>query len=614
MEEVAVLIQQALGAYVNKDFDRYWKKHDQIRAFRAELSELIKYAESIEPDPSTTVNHVHQIKIGLQVIRTFDNFHQSACRDYSACNPVLYAIEDSTAANWLIEHTLPTKWSFESDFLIVIGRPTAELIKVIADRGIKRWLCFSVSHNHDNDKDSDLEETIENFIAEFLRKLNGRVPKAVATVNVFDNLLTDESRRCVHKKIGNIVNRIGASIATIDLFSERLVFQSAANLPHVFEALHPRTLAQLFRGCSALIVSPGPSLDKNIEQLRSINDRVVIIAVAQALKALKSAGVRPHIICVIDPSELILGLFEGVQIDDQQVLVAKVSCHPALFQLGYKRNVILSDGTDSWVESLFGRTASNFGGGSVSISAFNLAASFNPKEIILVGQDLAVMRGKRYSQLQSKENEYYDQTHPVDDQRFLELKSFDGEGIVLSPPDLCLFHSYFETRAWELKRDKPDLKLINATEGGAYIDGFKHMSLAEVISERAKFWEDVPTIESAYWNRLVYDGVDRNLVRERFLDWKNQFNSILVLLATYRDTLILTGESARRSELLSYERQLAKLIEPFPFLIIPFRQNVEHVKTLVRYAETESDLNALMITIIDILENISKRFLEFLDL
>ena len=52
----------------------------------------------------------------------------------------------------------------------------------------------------------------------------------------------------------------------------------------------------------AVIVSAGPSLDKNVHLLKKIQGKALIITVDASIRAVIQAGVRPDILCTIDPN------------------------------------------------------------------------------------------------------------------------------------------------------------------------------------------------------------------------------------------------------------------------------------------------------------------------
>ena len=63
-----------------------------------------------------------------------------------------------------------------------------------------------------------------------------------------------------------------------------------------------RGLYEEFRNIPAIICGPGPSLDKNIDVLRTLGDRALIIAGGTGINALNAGGVIPHICVSIDPN------------------------------------------------------------------------------------------------------------------------------------------------------------------------------------------------------------------------------------------------------------------------------------------------------------------------
>ena len=57
-------------------------------------------------------------------------------------------------------------------------------------------------------------------------------------------------------------------------------------------------------GRTAIVVSAGPSLRRNMHQLRGREDEFIIIAVQTALRPLLEAGIEPHYVCSIDHHEI----------------------------------------------------------------------------------------------------------------------------------------------------------------------------------------------------------------------------------------------------------------------------------------------------------------------
>ncbi|MEL7237976.1 MAG: 6-hydroxymethylpterin diphosphokinase MptE-like protein, partial [Planctomycetota bacterium] len=98
-------------------------------------------------------------------------------------------------------------------------------------------------------------------------------------------------------------------------FGRKSVENLLANLDHFVSAPGIERLAGAAEGRPAVLVSAGPSLRKNIERLRGMEDRVVIIAVQTTLRPLLDAGVTPHFVCAIDHHEISTRFYENLPAD-----------------------------------------------------------------------------------------------------------------------------------------------------------------------------------------------------------------------------------------------------------------------------------------------------------
>jgi hypothetical protein len=144
--------------------------------------------------------------------------------------------------------------------------------------------------------------------------------------------------------------------------------------------------------------------------------------------------------------------------------------------------------------------------GSVSTVAFSLAQRLGCSPIVLTGQDLAYTDGQAYapgsayqeSRVRVSEDgtelildwcDTLKQTHrgavaPMHEREPLErVPAWGGGGSVLSGIGFSAIRAWFETAARTLSREYPDQRLVNATEGGARIDGFSERSLSDVLKE-----------------------------------------------------------------------------------------------------------------------------------
>jgi hypothetical protein len=75
------------------------------------------------------------------------------------------------------------------------------------------------------------------------------------------------------------------------------------NLHHLSASRPFDVLKNLYPGVPAVVVASGPSLSKNIHELRKIKDNAVIIAADSALAPLLVQGIRPHYVASVDYNE-----------------------------------------------------------------------------------------------------------------------------------------------------------------------------------------------------------------------------------------------------------------------------------------------------------------------
>jgi hypothetical protein len=115
-------------------------------------------------------------------------------------------------------------------------------------------------------------------------------------------------------------------------------------------------------------------------------------------------------------------------------------------------------------------------GGSVATSAFSLAEILGGNPIVLIGQDLALTDGRDHAE--GYPHTYNSQTLKVRTDNGFDVGGYHG-GRVRTERQLMYYKTWFEGRIKEL----PDRLIINATEGGARIEGALQIPFASVCQE-----------------------------------------------------------------------------------------------------------------------------------
>ena len=235
----------------------------------------------------------------------------------------------------------------------------------------------------------------------------------------------------------------------------------------------------------AFVVSAGPSLNKNIKELKRAKGKSFIIAVDTAVKPLLKAGVEPDMFATLDGAKP-LKLLEMEQAKSIPLLTQVTAAHKIMdYHTGKK---FFYDEGYKYVRGLFemnGKKLEGFPvGGSVATLAFSLVCHLGIRKVIFVGQDLAYTDNKSHA-----DGTFQDKMPEENTERFIRVPgNYVDELPTLS--NLNEYREWFE-KYIEWWSAGHEVEFINATEGGARIEGTTLMPLAEVIDRECSEEVDV---------------------------------------------------------------------------------------------------------------------------
>ncbi|MBF0549496.1 MAG: motility associated factor glycosyltransferase family protein [Deltaproteobacteria bacterium] len=232
-----------------------------------------------------------------------------------------------------------------------------------------------------------------------------------------------------------------------------------------------------FPGRPAIIVSAGPSLNKNVHLLKGLEDRVVILTCDVMLRGLLERGIKPHVTVSIERDRGMERIYFGTEAYDlsETWMGFTPVVHHEVFSTyrGPKFIVYRNFAHFKWLGIERGILEI---GPSVSLMASKIAEKMGCDPIILIGQDLA------YGE---DEDTHADGTVYFHDHVAEETKTF-REVIVEGNNGRAIKSNevwYSMLKNFELDIAKFPGTYINATEGGAKITGAKVMPLREVIEK-----------------------------------------------------------------------------------------------------------------------------------
>ncbi len=283
-------------------------------------------------------------------------------------------------------------------------------------------------------------------------------------------------------------------------------FQSLAYLPKAvsFEAL-TKTTQQSQK--PAIIISAGPSLDKNLTSLKEIAPYATLVCVGRALGLLLQHNIIPDYCVFLDfegPDQQLADIPESAKNSLNQVNFimgpfAQACCYATPAKRHYYTHLESYGGFSTWLNATLNENAPLInGGGTVSMLALNTGIAMGHSHIILLGQDLAFQGTQIYAgdvHVTELHDERYtfSETHPHSgttlkrDIPVIKTKGQQGETL-LTGQDYDLYRQHLEEFARDLQENQAlnanqnstrskDVKLFNASTGGAHIEGFEAISL-----------------------------------------------------------------------------------------------------------------------------------------
>ncbi|EAJ0232435.1 motility associated factor glycosyltransferase family protein [Campylobacter jejuni] len=259
----------------------------------------------------------------------------------------------------------------------------------------------------------------------------------------------------------------------------------------------------------AIIVSTGPSLEKQLPLLKQYANKATIFCADSAYAILAKHNIKPDYVCMMERDEIVAECFNndfGNFDKDIIFIVASLVHKKTLSYLEKnKRSYILATRFLPFASSIDLKEFGYIGGGlSVAHMNYELAINLNYKNIILIGQDLAYAKDGSSHSKGFIHEELHDGHHQRDFDKYITT-AYGGEGTVQSSEIWTIFREIFEN---SIKKNKETIKTYNCTEGGARIEGaiekpFKEMCEALLKKELKKPFAKIPKLSKNQRNELM---------------------------------------------------------------------------------------------------------------
>lgn len=374
-------------------------------------------------------------------------------------------------------------------------------------------------------------------------------------------------------------------------FSEEMTRNLRNNIKDIIRSSDLNALIEnLPKGKPGIVVSAGPSLNNNIDELKNAVGKALIVATDTALKPLITHGIMPDAFVTVDPSKPLV-LFEKEEVRDIPMILLEngnsevVEKHRgkkffSLMWQGFCKHIYERyEKPIPWLET----------GGSVANNVYSFLQFVGCNPIIFVGQDLAYTNKKSHADGTFKEE--MDDVN-TEESKYIEIEDIYGN-TTYTTADFKHYLEWFEEKIEE----HPEIKAIDATEGGAKIHGAELMTLKEAVAAYCTEEFDV----SHYFEEAsdVFNAEERKEVEEYLLSTPKMLDDIKRKAKrgkqSYEDMIFRIRRNEWGRELKSSLKKVGKLTDFLDndetmMLVKPILVDYDHVyKQKVKKIDVNSE-------------------------
>jgi hypothetical protein len=276
-------------------------------------------------------------------------------------------------------------------------------------------------------------------------------------------------------------------VATTIYFNTMWLKHTLLNLKYIFNGTGTHGYSNLLDGKPAILVSAGPSLNKNVHLLKEIQGKVFIAAAYSAIKTLERHNIYPDIFFALDAEHVPYEVG-----NDYDISKINFMFHPGLSPIMfeyYKDNYSILLQNDLSAQNETTRLLlcevekqlelPSIIGGSIAHAITDILRLMGAGTIVLLGQDLAFTEGQHHAKeyLHGQNFVTEEQAQAQVDYSQIILEDINGDLVASS----YAYESFIKQFEQFIRLYNDSIKVIDATEGGAKIKGSEIMTLREVI-------------------------------------------------------------------------------------------------------------------------------------
>ncbi len=307
----------------------------------------------------------------------------------------------------------------------------------------------------------------------------------------------------------------------------------------------------IFKNIPILYLAAGPSLDENIEWIKENQNKFFIVTIGAACKKILLNGIRIDMITTLDEQYTILNdkQFDDEtvsKIGDNTIILASEITNENILKKFNQDNLFLYE-----VFIPFHKNNLVFDGYSIGEVTLAMLIKMNPKDIYLIGLDLALNQktgDSHFSQsnsgvsklnLKEKQNrEYFEQRKSL-----IKVKGNFKKEVFTTP----LFYTSIKSAESKIFLKNKDTNIFNLSTHGAYFFGAKPKKIKNIkINEIA---------DSNYSNEVLKNFLIKNSSKKLSIQSKKRLNKDMIFIEELNKIL----EEMEIKDFRTYDNFLKKI-------------------------------------------------------
>jgi len=309
-----------------------------------------------------------------------------------------------------------------------------------------------------------------------------------------------------------------------NLFRHDWIRNSLFQIPTMLKTPSLNQLIGKLKGTTAIIVSSGPSLEKDIDWLEKLREHAIIISAGSSIQALVKKGIQPHLAVIMDGGEVNSKIFSSELAKQTPTLFTSSAYYGVsdFKEEGLCYGIMNNDEVTSYFMDIRKDDMILRPNPTVAGTAIQTAAWLGCTRIIMMGQDLSFPGEQFYAEgINHGDRSYIDK---VIRQAEHTVVNVNGEHNRTTAGFLQM-----KDRIENLIAVLPKIEFINSTRNGAHIEGSAWKPVEDVFEIVKKEQVDNSVIANLLdqVKTSIVDSVQVEIVKAKMIRTKEEISKVL---------------------------------------------------------------------------------------